>query len=300
MKTPHTPVLLDAVVDTFKDIDGFMVDATVGYGGHSEAILKANPTVKLIAIDQDAEAIAFSKKRLAPFQDRVIFLQGRYSQKIKEALANYPVKGVLADIGVSSLQLDKKSRGFGFDSDVLDMRMDQNASLSAYDVINCYSEDELVEVLFKFGEIRDKRIAREIVHHRPIQSAKELTQVVQRFLPTKKALAPLFQAIRIEVNQELAELEGLLDAIEEAKPAGATIAIITFHSLEDRIVKNRFKRWARSCICPPQSLRCTCGGNNALGKIITKKPITASAKEIAQNPRARSAKMRIFRIKEEG
>ena len=299
MKTPHTPVLLDAVVDTFKDIDGFMVDATVGYGGHSEAILKANPTVKLIAIDQDAEAIAFSKKRLAPFQDRVIFLQGRYSQKIKEALANYPVKGVLADIGVSSLQLDKKSRGFGFDSDVLDMRMDQNASLSAYDVINCYSEDELVEVLFKFGEIRDKRIAREIVHHRPIQSAKELTQVVQRFLPTKKALAPLFQAIRIEVNQELAELEGLLDAIEEAKPAGATIAIITFHSLEDRIVKNRFKRWARSCICPPQSLRCTCGGNNALGKIITKKPITASAKEIAQNPRARSAKMRIFRIKEE-
>ena len=299
MKTPHTPVLLDAVVDTFKDIDGFMVDATVGYGGHSEAILKANPTVKLIAIDQDAEAIAFSKKRLAPFQDRVIFLQGRYSQKIKEALANYPVKGVLADIGVSSLQLDKKSRGFGFDSDVLDMRMDQNASLSAYDVINCYSEDELVEVLFKFGEIRNKRIAREIVHHRPIQSAKELTQVVQRFLPTKKALAPLFQAIRIEVNQELAELEGLLDALEETKPAGAKIAIVTFHSLEDRIVKNRFKKWARSCICPPQSLRCACGGDNALGKIITKKPITASAKEIAQNPRARSAKMRVFQIKEE-
>ena len=300
MNIPHTPVLRDEVVNAFKDTKGYIVDATVGYGGHSEAILQKNPHVKIIAIDQDAEAIAFSKKRLIPFHNRVIFLQGRYSQKIKEALQKYPIQGVLADIGVSSLQLDKKSRGFGFDSEVLDMRMDQNQSFSAYDVVNTYGEKELGEVLFKFGEIRDRRVAREIVRNRPIESAKELTKIVSKFLPNKKALAPLFQAIRIEVNQELTELEGLLDAIEEVKPAGATIAIITFHSLEDRIVKNRFKKWARSCICPPESLRCTCGGDNALGNIITKKPITASKNEIAKNPRARSAKMRIFRIKDKG
>jgi len=302
VKSPHVPVLLDEVLRAFSDTKGWVVDCTLGYGGHSEALLRSNPQIEIFGIDQDQEAIEFSKKRLAPFGDRVRIEKGRYSQKIVEALERLPVKGVLADIGVSSLQLDKKERGFGLQSETLDMRMDQNASLSAYDVVNSYDEERLAKIFKEYGEISQaRRLAKAIVEHRPIQSAKELAAIAQKVLPKKGHIHPattMFQAIRIEVNQELEELTKLLDALERYQPSGAKVAIITFHSLEDRIVKNRFKEWAKKCICPPEAMKCECGGDNALGQILTKKPITATKEEIAQNPRARSAKMRLFQFKE--
>ncbi len=302
MKSPHVPVLLNEVLHTFKDAKDWIVDCTLGYGGHSEALLRSNSQIKIFGIDQDQEAIEFSKKRLAPFGDRVRIEKGRYSQKIVEALEWLPVGGVLADIGVSSLQLDKKERGFGLQSETLDMRMDQNASLSAYDVVNSYDEERLAKIFKEYGEIpQARRLAKAVVEHRPIQSAKELAEIAQKVLPKKGRIHPattMFQAIRIEVNQELEELTKLLDALEHYRPSGAKVAIITFHSLEDRIVKNRFKEWAKKCICPPEAMKCECGSDNALGRILTKKPITASEEEITQNPRARSAKMRVFEFKE--
>ena len=302
MNAPHKPVLLQEVLDTFKDSEGVIVDATLGYGGHSEALLRTNPRIKLLGIDQDPEAIAFSSNRLAPYKDRVEILQRRFADKIEEVLQKYPIKGVLADIGVSSLQLDKKERGFSIYSDNLDMRMDQNASLSAKTVVNEYDESELVRILKEYGEIRQaKKLAQAIIQQRPITSAKELADIALKVLPKNRKIHPattLFQAIRVEVNQELIQLERLLDSLERFHPAGAKIAIITFHSLEDRIVKNRFKKWARKCICPPQALRCECGGERALGTILTKKPITAGERELKENPRARSAKLRVFQFKE--
>ncbi len=302
MKSPHVPVLLNEVLQTFKDTKDWVADCTLGYAGHSEALLRSNPNIKIFGIDQDQEAIEFSKKRLAPYGDRVRIEKGRYSQKITEALEQLPIKGVLADIGVSSLQLDKKERGFGLQSETLDMRMDPQAALSAHEVVNHYDEERLAKIFKEYGEIpQAKRLAKAVVEHRPITSAKELAAIAQKVLPKKGRTHPattMFQAIRIEVNQELEELTKLLDALERYQPSGAKVAIITFHSLEDRIVKNRFKEWAKKCICPPEAMKCECGGDNALGEILTKKPITASEEEIAQNPRARSAKMRVFQFKE--
>ena len=303
MESPHVPVLLNEVVDTFKDRSGVIVDCTIGYGGHSEALLRSNPNITIVGIDRDSEAIQFSLKRLEPFKNRVQIIKGRFSQVIRDVLRRYPVKGVLADIGVSSLQLDKNDRGFSIHSDRLDMRMDKEASLSAEDVVNVYDIVELERILKEYGEIPNyKKIARLIVQNRPIKSAKELANLVAKHLPKKGKIHPattLFQAIRIEVNQELEELRGLLQVLQNHKPSGARIAIITFHSLEDRIVKQTFKEWAKKCICPPEAMRCSCGANHALGKIVTKKPIVASKEELRSNLRSRSAKMRVFDFKEE-
>ncbi|BCD68231.1 16S rRNA (cytosine(1402)-N(4))-methyltransferase RsmH [Nitratiruptor sp. YY09-18] len=303
MQIPHIPVLLDEVVENFKEIDGYFIDATLGYGGHSEALLEANKNIKILGIDQDEEAREFSRKRLEEFGDRIKIYRGRYSEVVPKLLEKFPIKGLLADIGVSSLQLDKAERGFRFDSDVLDMRMDRTNPFTAYDVVNNYSQEQLKEIFYKYGEIRNAaKIAQEIIKNRPIKSAKELAAIASRVLPKKGKIHPattLFQAIRIEVNQELIELEKLLDALELYKPKGAKIGIITFHSLEDRIVKQRFKEWAKKCICPPQSMRCECEGDHQLGMILTKKPIVATQEEIAQNPRSRSAKLRIFQFRDD-
>ena len=303
MDTPHIPVLLNEVVEHFKDVDGYFIDATLGYGGHSEALLKANPKIKILGIDQDDEAIAFSKERLAPYSDRVQIFKGDFASRSKELLERYPIKGLLADIGVSSLQLDKKKRGFSLQSETLDMRMDKSRDLSAYDVVNYYTLEELERIFKEYAEHpRYKKIAQLIVKNRPIKSAKALADLIAAHLPKYGKIHPattIFQAIRIEVNQELEQLEKLLQNLEEARPSGVKVGIITFHSLEDRIVKNFFKKWATKCICPPHAMRCECGGQNELGQIITKKPITASKKEIEQNPRSRSAKLRIFKFKEQ-
>jgi len=301
---PHIPVLYREVIDTFKDIEsGIVIDCTMGYGGHSSMILESNPNIKLIAIDQDQTAIDFSIERLAAFGDRMSIRKGRFSSVIQEILSEVntaEIKGVLADIGVSSLQLDQKDRGFSYESDNLDMRMDKDAPLSASNVVNEYSKSELETILLEYGELRNnKKIASEIIQNRPFTSAKELGEKLKQHMPRGKKIHPatlLMQAIRIEVNDELGELKSLLSSLENAKLPEAKVAIISFHSLEDRIVKKAFSSWSKSCICPAEAMRCTCGNNHQLGKIVTKKPLMAQDDELKENVRSRSAKMRIFKM----
>ena len=310
MNIPHIPVLLEEVLLSFQAINtGYFVDCTLGYAGHSEAMLKRYDNIWHIGIDRDDEALAFSAKRLKPFSNRSQLYKGSFST-IFPTLLEKPIVGILADFGVSSLQLDKKERGFSFESEVLDMRMDANAPLSAYDVVNHYSQKELEDILNCYGEVRPyKKVAQAIVEARskePICSAKALSQIIRKVVPRWGKIDPAtltFQAIRIEVNNELGEIEGLLDTLEiKAKKGellGSIVSLITFHSLEDRLVKNRFKQWATSCICDPHAMRCTCGNSHELGKLLTRKPITASKEELRQNPRSRSAKLRTFIFKGE-
>ncbi|WP_148624938.1 16S rRNA (cytosine(1402)-N(4))-methyltransferase RsmH [Aliarcobacter cryaerophilus] len=296
---PHIPVLYNEVLDCFKDINkGYIIDCTTGYAGHSSGLLNQNSSVKLICNDQDDEALNFSKNRLKDFKNRVEFNKGNFENVIKK-FEDYPIRGVLADIGVSSLQLDKLDRGFSFNSENLDMRMNQNQSLDASTVINSYSQVELENIFKEYGEVREyKKIASLIIQNRPFYSAKELAEFFYNKLPKGK-IHPgtlIFQAIRIEVNDELGVLDRLFKSMEEAKLKDCIVAIISFHSLEDRVVKNYFKKWSENCICPKDAFRCECGKNHALGKIITKKPIIATNLEIKQNPRSRSAKLRVFRF----
>ncbi len=300
-QSPHVPVLLNEVCEVFRELDcGTIVDATLGYGGHSEALLSQNDSIKVFGIDRDAEAIEFSRQRLAKFGDRFGFCHGDFGSSI--SLVPSDVSGILADIGVSSLQLDKSSRGFGFEGESLDMRMDSSAQFSAYDVVNGYSEIELANIIDKYGEERyAKKIASLIINARKkskIESSKELAEIISKNIPRGK-LHPAtltFQAIRIEVNDELGQLTNLLDGAKKIKKSGMLLAIISFHSLEDRIVKQAFKDFSRDCICPAEAFRCECGGNNSLGKVLTKKPIEASRDEVKFNPRSRSAKLRVFRF----
>ncbi len=301
---PHVPVLYREVLEVFNNVgNGIVIDCTMGYGGHSSMILEANPHAKLIAIDQDQTAIDYSTKRLAKYDDRVSIRKGKFSSVIKDILNEVEIgdiKGVLADIGVSSLQLDQKDRGFSYESDNLDMRMDKDAPLSASEVVNEYSKNELEKILLEYGELRNyKKIASEIVANRPFNSAKSLSDTLKPHMPHGKKIHPatlLMQAIRIEVNDELGELKSLLQSLEDAKFPHAKIAIISFHSLEDRIVKQTFSKWGKSCTCPQEAMRCVCGNNNELGKIISRKPIMAQDDELKENPRSRSAKMRVFKM----
>jgi len=300
LKKPHIPVLLNEVIESFSGItDGTVIDCTLGYAGHSNAILESNKNISLIGIDQDKTAIEYSTNLLEPFSNRIKILQGRFADKIKEALEASPkISGVLADIGVSSLQLDSNERGFGFNDMSLDMRMNQNQTLSAYEVINNYSQAELEHIFREYGEVQSwRKVAEVIIKNRPIESAKKLSELVSPFGKRGSKIHSstlIFQAIRIEVNDELGELNRLLETIEKFAPNGCRVAIISFHSLEDRIVKQKFKEWTKNCICDSRAMRCTCGNNHSKGKIVTKKPITASPEELKINPRSRSAKMRIF------
>jgi 16S rRNA (cytosine1402-N4)-methyltransferase len=301
---PHVPVLYREVLKAFSDIkSGIIIDCTLGYGGHSSMILEANPNIKLIGIDQDQTAIDFSTKRLQKYGDRVVIKKGRFSSVIKEIIKEYKIcdiRAVLADIGVSSLQLDQKSRGFSYDSDNLDMRMNKDALLSAKEVVNEYPTKELEQILLEYGELRNyKKITSFIVDNRPFNSAKELSDATKHLMPKGKKIHPatlLMQAIRIEVNDELGELKSLLKSIQEAEFLNTKVAIISFHSLEDRIVKQTFSKWKQNCICPSEAMRCTCTNDYSLGKNLTKKPIMAQDDELKENPRSRSAKMRIFEI----
>ena len=296
---PHIPVLYNEVLDCFKDINkGYIIDCTTGYAGHSSGLLNQNSSVKLICNDQDDEALNFSKNRLKDFENRVEFNKGNFENIIKK-FEDYPIRGILADIGVSSLQLDKLDRGFSFNSKNLDMRMNQNQILDASTVVNSYSQVELENIFKEYGEIREyKKVASLIVQNRPFYSAKELADFFYNKLPKGKIhpATLIFQAIRIEVNDELGVLDRLFKSMEESKLKDCIVAIISFHSLEDRVVKNYFKKWSENCICPKDAFRCECGKNHALGKIITKKPIIATNIEIKQNPRSRSAKLRVFRF----
>jgi 16S rRNA (cytosine1402-N4)-methyltransferase len=303
METPHVPVLLDEVLESFKDVsEGYFVDCTLGYAGHSSEMLKKYEQLKHIGIDRDDEALAFSKKRLEPYANRSTLYKGTFANVFPQ-LKETPIMAVLADFGVSSLQLDKEERGFSFNSETLDMRMDATSEFSAYEVVNTYPKEKLEYILDTYGEVRAyKRLASAIVEARtaaPITSAKELSQIAIETLGTQGKIHPatlMFQAIRIEVNNELGEIEGLLDALEKHHTKGEVVSLISFHSLEDRLVKNRFKKWAQACICDPQAMRCTCGKNHAIGKALSSKPVTASKKELKINPRSRSAKLRSFRF----
>lgn len=305
--SPHIPVLLPQVLHCFEPIGaGTLIDCTLGYAGHSSALLQAHPDLNLIGIDRDPEALAFSARRLHPFADRIRLLRGSFSRLLPELLnRENTIVGLLADFGVSSLQLDEKRRGFSFASDTLDMRMDPQNPLSAYEVVNHYPMEKLEYLFREYGEIRPaRRLAEAVVRHRarqPIASARELSELALKHLPRGGKIHPatlMFQAIRIEVNDELGEIERLLDALETTPPAGAVIALITFHSLEDRLVKNRFRRWSRECICPPEAIRCSCGGKHSLGRLLTRKPRSASSEEVKHNSRSRSAKLRCFRFHE--
>jgi len=306
MQTPHIPVLLNEVLASFKDIgEGYFVDCTLGYAGHSSEMLAKYENIKHIGIDRDDEALAFSKNRLNPFEGRSTLYKGTFAN-IFPTLKEEPILAVLADFGVSSLQLDKMERGFSFNSETLDMRMDATSLLSAYEVVNEYSQDKLEYIFDAYGEVRSyRKLAGAVVEARakaPIKSAKELSEIAKSVIPAGGKIHPatlMFQAIRIEVNNELGEIEGLLDALEANHSKGEVVSLISFHSLEDRLVKNRFKKWSTACICDPQAMRCTCGKNHAIGKALSSKPVTATKEELKINLRSRSAKLRSFRFKKD-
>ncbi|CAA6820403.1 MAG: rRNA small subunit methyltransferase H [uncultured Sulfurovum sp.] len=305
---PHIPVLLDEVLDGFSSIkEGYFVDCTLGYAGHSEAMLQNYAQIQQIGIDRDDEALAFSKARLETFEERSKLYKGTFANTLP-ILEERPITGLLADFGVSSLQLDKMERGFSFESETLDMRMDTTASLSAHEVVNAYPQDKLEYILNHYGEVRSyKKVAAAIVQARSlkaIESGKELADIICTVIPRAGKIHPAtlsFQGIRIEVNNELGEIEGLLEVLESKYKAGelngTVVSLITFHSLEDRLVKNRYKTWATKCICDAQAMRCTCGKNNELGKMLVRKPIVATKKELKINARSRSAKLRTFIFK---
>ena len=303
MKIPHIPVLLDEVIESFKNLnDGFVVDCTLGYAGHSSVILNKYPNINLIGIDRDQEALDFSNNRLKEYKNRITLYKGTFSN-IFPTLKEQPIKAILADFGVSSLQLDKRERGFSFNSQNLDMRMDSNAELSAFNIINEYPQEKLEYIFNHYGEVKlYKELTSKILEARSVEKIKsgsELTDLILKVIPKGGKIHPAtlpFQAIRIEVNNELGEIEGLLDSLENSTPSEAVVSLITFHSLEDRLVKNRFKKWASACICDANAIRCSCGKNNAIGKMIKRKPITASKEELKINNRSRSAKLRSFKF----
>lgn len=305
----HIPVLLDETVSLFDEMPtGVFVDATLGLGGHSEAILRRHRDIRLIGFDQDPAAIAEAKKRLEPFGDRVRLVHANFSN-IANILSDEDVRsaaGILADLGVSSLQLDSGERGFSFRFDApLDMRMDAGSGReTAAEILATRSESEIADIIYKFGEEREsRRIARRIVWKReidePIETTKQLadTVIAAKKSPAKGGQHPAtqtFQALRIAVNGELEILEDFLsDAFDVLEPRGI-LAVISFHSLEDRIVKRRFEISAGKCICPKRLPVCVCGAA-VLGQVITRKPIVPSVTESQRNPRARSAKLRAIK-----
>ncbi|MBT0878758.1 16S rRNA (cytosine(1402)-N(4))-methyltransferase RsmH [Campylobacter sp. RM12640] len=298
----HIPVLKDEVVKLFKDLDnGYYLDATLGYAGHASAILKNNNKLNLIACDQDIEAINYSKEKLKEFNVDIQIYKTNYENIFSFINNKNEIKGVLADIGVSSLQLDKDDRGFSFDSNELDMRMDKNKDFDAKTLINTYTSKQLSEIFKNYAELPEKLasdIASNIIKNRPINSCKELSRIIGNAKLNNRSVSLktlIFQAIRIEVNDELGVLKRFLEQLKEFK--NCLICIITFHSLEDKIVKDTFKKWANNCICDEFAIRCECGNNHSLGKIITKKPIEPSKEEIKYNSRSSCAKLRAFYLK---
>ncbi len=303
MKTPHTSVLLKETIDYVAITDeGIFFDGTIGFGGHSyELLSRLNNSSLLIGADKDSEAFEFCKRRFA--DDKRVKLYHTSFANINliakiESVVQFD--GIFADLGVSSFQLDSKEAGFTFREDVpLDLRMNRSEGETAADVLNELSEREIADILYQYGEEKKSRkIARLIVERRKrkaISTTFDLREVVAEVTPANylnKSLSRVFQALRIYVNNELDELkEFLTKAVDLLKPGGR-IAVITFHSLEDRIVKEAFKYEELDCVCPPESPVCTCDKERPL-KIITKKPLLPSKEEIEKNPRARSAKLRV-------
>lgn len=302
MKFEHIPVL---ATDTIKNLNikkgGVYVDLTLGKGGHSKMILEnLSDKGRLIAIDQDKEAIEAAKENLKDFSN-VTFINSNF-EKFEEVLANLGldlIDGALMDIGVSSYQIDNAERGFSYMKEgPLDMRMNQDNELTAEIVVNEYSQDELERIFFEYGEERfSKSVARNIIKQRSegrIDSTIKLRDIIRKSIKSNETHPEkrVFQALRIEVNRELEVLENTIETVVDHLKIGGRIAIISFHSLEDRIVKNKFKDLATSCICPPELPVCVCN-HKAKIKVITRKPITATMKELKMNSRSKPAKLRV-------
>ena len=301
----HKPVLFDEVMDNIiTDKDAVYVDCTLGGGGHTEGILEnSSKNSKVVAIDQDVQAIEFAKKRLEKYGNKLQIFQDNF-RNIDTAvyLAGFEkVDRILMDIGVSSNQLDNAKRGFSYRFEArLDMRMDSNLKISAYEVINNFSEKELADIIYKYGEEpKSRKIAKKIVEYRKIKAIEtttELADIVIKSIGKSMKRHPAkrtFQAIRIFVNKELEILSETLDKAVKLLGKNGKLLVITFHSLEDRIVKEKFREYENPCTCPSDIPICVCG-KQSLGKVITKKPIVAKELELAENNRAHSAKLRIF------
>ena len=301
----HKPVLLEECLEALAvRPEGIYLDGTLGRAGHSLEILRRLTTGRLIGVDRDLAAIEAARERLAEFGDRVTLVRGNFSDlgDILQNLGIVGVDGMLFDLGVSSPQLDEPRRGFSYMHDApLDMRMDETAALDAFQVVNTWSYEELRRILFEYGEERyAPQIARAVVRARedkPVGTTGELAELIRSAMPSKALREKQhpakrsFQAIRIAVNGELDALPPMLDAAAEALLPGGRLAVITFHSLEDRIVKQRLRELATVCTCPPEFPVCVCGKKPKL-KLVTRKPVTSGPAELEENPRARSAKLR--------
>lgn len=302
----HVPVMVREVVEAMAPaFDGVLFDGTAGGGGHSQALLEHYPELEVIAVDRDPEAIAALRLRLAPFGDRVRLVQARFDEAALRVLPEGVVlAGALLDLGVSSRQIDEPERGFTFrDEAPLDARMEGAAGEgpTAADILNGWSEEELALLFWRLAEEpRGRALARAVVARRsvaPFASAADLNEVLadlyRRPLRAKEK-ARVYQGLRIAVNRELEALTQALPALRDALRPGGILAVLSYHSLEDREVKNTFREWSRSCVCPPELLQCRCRGH-ALGTLLTRSVVKPSAAEVAANPRARSARFRVWR-----
>lgn len=311
MEFAHKSVLLDETIEGLKiKPDGIYLDGTLGGGGHSSEICRRISGGRLIGIDQDAEAIAAATERLEPFREKVTLVRDNYcnAPAVVKSLGLEGVDGIVLDLGVSSYQLDNVERGFSYRYDTaLDMRMDTRQSLSAKEIVNEYPERELYRIIRDYGEDQfAKNIAKHIAaarKDRPIETTGELNELIKAAIPAKMRAngghpsKRTFQAIRIECNHELDVLKNSLDELIGLLNPGGRICIITFHSLEDRIVKSAFRKNENPCTCPPDFPVCVCG-KESQGKVITRKPILPGAQELETNSRSKSAKLRIFEKKE--
>lgn len=305
----HVSVMPDECMEMLELKDGgIYIDGTLGAGGHTERILKgSSPGGRVIGIDKDTDAISFVSEKLDEYKNRLEIIQGDFMNMASIIPSEYMgcADGILLDLGVSSYQLDCPERGFSFIHDgKLDMRMDMSKDFCARDVVNTYSQEQLTDIFYKYGEEKwSKRIAEFIVAQRNIKSIEttfELVEVIRQAIPANcrkqqniHFATRVFQAIRIEVNGELEKLDKSLWNMLDLLKDGGKLCVITFHSLEDRIVKQTFKKMEKPCECPPKAPMCVCG-KKSRGKVITRKPMLPSDEEIRINPRSRSAKLRVF------
>lgn len=301
LETRHVPVMVPECLEMLNvQPGGRYIDATAGEGGHSHAILDASiPGGQVMALDADQEAVAVASDRLTAYGDSFLAVNSNFRDLRISALRHdfVPVHGVLFDLGVSSLQLDREARGFSFRrSDPLDMRFSIDQRVTAADIVNRYAEDELADLIYRLGDERaSRRIAAAIIRNRPVKTSSQLAEIVQSVVPRRGArihpATRTFQAIRIAVNDELSALETALQQAISLTGQGGRLVVISYHSLEDRIVKNMFRRESKDCVCPPGAPVCTCEHHATL-KLLTKRPLTPSKAEVESNPRSRSAKLR--------